>query len=304
MTPLSMLRPEHRPSERTDFDPDHQPPLPFQAAEDYAREVMRWAREPLPATVVATWDVAYGKHRLHRYNVFAPRDAHDAPVLVFWHGGGWTNGYRDYVTFMAEQVVQLGMVLVAPSYRLVHEAKLPAALDDCCALLDHLADHAESHGACADRIYLGGHSAGGHLAALTALRHPRNKDGKLAAGALRGCVPISGIMDLHHPDPDPSSLEERVYTAVLANPDEDAALSPLCWTGGNRIPFSMTFGALDSARVQASNRRMYALMRLQDAPVQLHTEADTDHFATHTMLREGNHPWYGRLAHLEKETRP
>lgn len=56
---------------------------------------------------------------------------------------------------------------------------------------------------------------------------------------------------------------------MITNPDEDAALSPLCWTGGNRIPFTMTFGTRDSTRVQTSNRRMAALMRLQEAPVQL-----------------------------------
>ena len=66
---------------------------------------MGWAQEPLPDTVAAVRDVPYGPHRLHRFNVFAPRGARNAPVLVFWHGGGWTHGYRDYATFMAPHVV-------------------------------------------------------------------------------------------------------------------------------------------------------------------------------------------------------
>ena len=98
------------------YDPDHQAPMPFAAADDYARQVMAWAREPLPDDVVVQRDIPYGPHRLQRYNVFAPRGARNAPVLVFWHGGGWTNGYRDYSTCLAAQIVRLGLVLVAPSY--------------------------------------------------------------------------------------------------------------------------------------------------------------------------------------------
>ena len=280
------------------FDPDHQPPLPFQAAEDYARTVMSWAQAPLPEHIVAWRNQAYGPHRLHSYDVFAPPNAHNAPILVFWHGGGWTNGYREYVHFMAQNVTDLGMVLITPSYRLVRDAPLPAALEDCFALLNHIAQNAHTFGANPEQVYLAGHSAGGHLAALTALRYPLQTQRSLPTDALRGCLPISGIMDLHHPQPEPGSLEERVYTSVLAHPDEDAALSPLCWTAGCRMPFVLTCGAQDSPRVQHSNRRMLALLRTQNSPAQLHIEAQTDHFGSHTQLRDATHPWYGRLAEL------
>ena len=188
-------------------DPDHQPPMPFQAAEDYAVTVMTWAQEALPDDVVATRDLAYGTDRLQRYDVYAPRGARNAPVLVFWHGGGWTNGYRDYVRFMAPHVTGLGMVLVAPSYRLTPAHRMPAPLDDCLSVLASLHQNVGAQGGAADRFYLSGHSAGGHLAAMTALRHDRWADAGVPAHAIRGCLPISGIMDLYHPAPVQGSLE-------------------------------------------------------------------------------------------------
>ena len=94
-------------------NPDGQPPLPSQAALDYAQTVAGWARLPLPAGLRVLRDQAYGPHRLQRYNLFAPVAAQGAPVLVFWHGGGWTHGYRAWVSFMAPRVVALGLVLVA-----------------------------------------------------------------------------------------------------------------------------------------------------------------------------------------------
>jgi arylformamidase len=277
-----------------DEDDDAQPPLPFAAAEAYARTVDAWSREPVDASIAVQRALAYGEHAKHRCDVYVPRDARNAPVLVFWHGGGWTNGYRRWVAFMAPQVVRLGLVFVAPSYRLAHEARLPAAYDDALQAIEFIVANAAAWGASPQQLYLSGHSAGGHLAALCALRRPDD--------AVRGCLPISAIMDLHHPAPPPNSLEERVYTMVLDDADDDARLSPVAWTRGNRVPFVLTVGEHDSERVRRSNRRLHALLREQLAPAALHVEAGCDHFATHTALADGAHPWYARLAQLVRET--
>ena len=227
-------------------DPDRQMPMPHPAADAYAQDVMRRARELDTAAISGGMnvqrDVAYGPHRLHRYNVFSPPGARNAPVLVCWHGGGWTNGYRDYVTFMAPHVVGMGCVLVAPSYRLVVEAPLPAAFDDSLQMLAHVVQHIAQWGGAPQRLLLSGHSAGGHLAALVALRVADRLRADVPGAAVRGCLPISGIMDLHHPAPAPGSLEERVYTMVLDDALQDAVMSRICWTAGNRMPFDLSCG--------------------------------------------------------------
>ena len=261
--------------------------MPFAAADDYERRVLGWAGEPLPDDVIVHGAQPFGAHAAQRLDVYLPRGARDVPVLVFWHGGGWTNGYREYVRFMAAHVVRLGVALVAPSYRLAHEARLPAALDDCAAALELIERQGMAWGLAPGRMLLSGHSAGGHLAAMTALRHPER---------VRACLPISAILDLHHPAPAPGSLEERVYTTVLADRDDDARLSPIHFTRSNRLPFVLTCGELDSARVLRSNQRMLALLRMQpSANVELHIESGADHFATHLALADAGHPWYVRL---------
>ena len=279
-------------------DPDNQMPMPFKAAEDYAHTVMEWAQAELPADVVATRDLAYGEHRLQRYNVFAPRNTRNAPVLVFWHGGGWTNGYRDYNTFMASHVTRLGMVLVSPSYRLAPAHPLPAAFEDGIALLKALTDTLAELGGAQDRLYLSGHSAGGHLATLVALRSACRIQAGLPENAIRGCLPISGIMDLYHPAPPPGSLEERVYKMVLADGVEDSVMSPLCWTVGNRVPMLLSYGERDSERVMRSNRRLLAMLQLQGGPASCRVEVGSDHFGTHTSLHNPDHPWYRNLQAL------
>ena len=282
-------------------DPDQQIPMPFAAAEDYARQVMAWSRELLPTDVFATRDVVYGPHRLHRYDVFSPRAAQDAPVLVFWHGGGWTNGYRAYNHFMARHVTALGVVLVTPSYRLVTEARFPAAFDDGLAALAHVCLHINGQGGNGGQIYLAGHSAGGHLAALVALRPLDRLHVGVPQHAVRGCLPISGIMDLHHPNPVPGSLEARVYELVLERPEQDAEMSPVHWAINNLLPVVLTVGAHDSERVRRSNQALHQLLNAQAPRCTLQEMPGQDHFAAHTSLSDAAHPWY---RHLQSLMRP
>ncbi len=283
-------------STRFEANPDHQMALPFPAAEEYAETVMRWARELDDAQLQVRRRVAYGPDRLHYYNVFSPPGARDAPVLVFWHGGGWTNGYPDFNTFMAPIVARLGCVLVTPAYRLVPQHRLPAAFEDSLSALAHIASNARQYGGAADQLLLAGHSAGAHLAALVALRPAERQRAGVPTEAVRACLPISGIMDLYHPAPAPGSLEERVYSMVLTDKAQDAVMSPICWTAGNRVPFDVFCGAQDSERVLRSNARMVELLKLQSGPVSFSVLPGLDHFQTHTTLRDGNPPWYDRLA--------
>lgn len=275
-----------------------QPALPFASAQEYEDQVLSWAAEDLVhAEVRALRDIAYGTHPSQRYDVFLPPHVRGAPVLVFWHGGGWTNGYKEYVSFMAPAVTGLGMVLVAPGYRLAPDHRLPAACEDSLAALRASTAHCTALGADAGRIFVAGHSAGGHLAALLALRHA-------GAGhaALRACLPISGIMDLRHPAPEPGSLEERVYTMVLARREDDLAQSPVHWAAASTVPMHLSWGEHDSERVQRSNRELGALLARAGAPHSLCAEPDLDHFSTHTRLRDARAPWYRRLARMLQET--
>lgn len=273
-------------------DPDGQMPMPFQAAADYATKVMSWAREADFSHLNVQRGLAYGKHRLQRFDVFAPKGAKQAPILIFWHGGGWTNGYREYVHFMASQVCAMGIILVAPSYRLVTTHKLPAAYEDALDCLAQVHTQADAFGGDAQRILLSGHSAGGHLASLVALRRQSPQQ-----SSIRACLPISAIMDLHHPCPASGSLEERVYTMVLQNPQDDSVMSPICWAAGYQTPMELTVGEYDSDRVRLSNQRLQALLLVQGMRVPLHNLLGHNHFQTHTGLADASHPWYARLVH-------
>lgn len=100
------------------------------------------------------------------------------PGILWIHGGGYAVGMAGMV-FMSRAkrlVTAYGAVVVSPEYRLAGKAPYPAALEDCYAALLYLKAHAEELGCAADRIMVGGESAGGGLtAALCMLARDRGE---------------------------------------------------------------------------------------------------------------------------------
>ena len=93
-----------------------------------------------------------------------------APVLVYYHGGGWVIGDLDTHESLCTQLAEeAGCVVVAVDYRMGPEHRFPAAVDDAVAALLWLRSQATALGLDATRMAVGGDSAGGNLAAVVAL---------------------------------------------------------------------------------------------------------------------------------------
>ena len=110
-----------------------------------------------------------------RGRLFVPTGATTpGPLLVFFHGGGWVYGDLDShdptCRFLAERS---GVRVLAVDYRLAPEQPFPAAADDAVAAYRWVSEHAEGLGADPTRLGVGGDSAGGNLAAVTAIEAAR-----------------------------------------------------------------------------------------------------------------------------------
>jgi acetyl esterase len=105
--------------------------------------------------------------------LYIPRQGSDA-LLVFFHGGAFVYGDLDshdaVCRFLAEKA---GVRVLAVEYRLAPEAKFPAAYDDCVAAYRWVVKSLDSLGAVPERLAVGGDSAGGALAATTAIAAAR-----------------------------------------------------------------------------------------------------------------------------------
>ena len=77
-------------------------------------------------------DVAFGLDYYQKLDLYLPDTMPEAevPVLLFFHGGAWQHGYKEWAGLMAPAFIDLPAIFVAASYRKVPEAKFPAPLDD------------------------------------------------------------------------------------------------------------------------------------------------------------------------------
>ncbi|EYB67202.1 alpha/beta hydrolase [Deinococcus phoenicis] len=124
--------------------------------------------------------------------VYTPQGQGPFPLVVYFHGGGWTICTLDtHDPICRELCAGAGAVVVSVDYRLAPEHPFPAAPDDCFAATRWVAEHAAELGGEPERIAVAGDSAGGNLAAVVALR-ARDEGGP----ALRGQLLIYPSTDL------------------------------------------------------------------------------------------------------------
>jgi acetyl esterase len=102
--------------------------------------------------------------------VYRPSPDPDLPVIVFFHGGGWTIGTVEQYDAVTRQLANAtDAIVVSVDYRLAPEHPFPAAVDDSWRALNWVAKNAASFGGDASRLAVMGDSAGGNLAAVCAL---------------------------------------------------------------------------------------------------------------------------------------
>ena len=114
--------------------------------------------------------VVPGPHGEFPVRVFTPEGTGPFPVYVYFHGGGWWMGNIAVTESECRHIVRdVGCVVVSVDYHLAPEHKFPIPVDDCYAATTWVVEHAAELAIDAERVAVGGGSAGGNLAAAVAL---------------------------------------------------------------------------------------------------------------------------------------
>lgn len=170
-------------------------------------------REP---GVVFTGGVPYGPDERHRLDVFAPATRTSGPIVLFFYGGAWTSGDRGTYEFVGTALAARGITTVVADYRLYPQVSFPGFVEDAArayAWVDRRLAHA---GGRRRPVFLMGHSAGAHTAAMLAVdRH------WLAAAAPHAAAP-AGLIGLAGPyafDPTTWDTTAAIFAPVAGKAD-------------------------------------------------------------------------------------
>lgn len=125
-------------------------------------------------------------------DVYAPGSGVDQPVVIWIHGGGWQHGDKARVGSKSTALNEKGMVLVSINYRLHPAVDYKGQGADVAMAIRWVRDHAKEFGGSPDRVFLMGHSAGAHLAALVATDHRYLEAEGLKLDSIKGVVLLDG----------------------------------------------------------------------------------------------------------------
>jgi acetyl esterase/lipase len=119
-------------------------------------------------------NVRYATHtksdpRLNMLNVYMPKKGSNSPMVIWVHGGSWAFGDKDNMLYKAEYFTARGYVFVSVNYRLSPDVKHPVNAQDVADALVWLHENATHYSADSEKIFMIGHSAGAHLAALVSI---------------------------------------------------------------------------------------------------------------------------------------
>ena len=135
----------------------------------------------------------------HRLDLYLPRGKSNFPVVVLVHGGAWRRGdnrccglYSAVGQFLASQ----GYGVVMPNYRLSPEVRHPAHITDVARAVAWTRACINEYGGDPERLYLAGHSAGGHLVSLLTTDEKYLAAEGLRPDILKGVLAVSGVYDL------------------------------------------------------------------------------------------------------------
>ena len=161
-------------------------------ANDY---MARWGDESerLRGTLSCTLDVAYGPSDAERLDIF-PAPAANAPVVVYFHGGAWTRWDKANNSFQAVPFTGAGATFVSVDFALVPLVTLDELIRQCRAAVAWVHGNARGFGGDPDRLYIAGHSSGGHEVGMLATTDWA--DWGLPGDVIKGTFAASGIYDV------------------------------------------------------------------------------------------------------------
>jgi len=216
--------------------------------------------------------VAYGPADIERLDIYrTERDA--APVFIFIHGGAWRSGRsKDFAT-PAEMILAAGVHYVVPDFAWVQDVggSLMVLADQVRRAIAWVYRNAVRFGIDPTRLYVGGQSSGGHLAAV-ALTTDWPRDFDLPVDIIKGGMCISGMYDL-----TPVRLSAR--NAYVAFDDATvAALSPIRHLDRLHAPVIVAYGTCETPEFQRQNCEFAAAVENADKKVQLLVAEHYNHF--------------------------
>ncbi|HET6430952.1 alpha/beta hydrolase [Dyella sp.] len=223
--------------------------------------------------VVATHDIAFDARHQLALDVYRPVDARGAPVVVFFYGGSWKSGKRQWYRWAGEALARRGLVVVIPDYRKWPQVRMGGFMQDGARAVAWAHAHASEYGGDPEAMFLMGHSAGAHVGALLATDARWLKGVGMTPGQLRGFIGLAGPYDfLPLTDPDFVDMFGPTHAAQLNS-------QPVHFVNGDEPPMLLMQGTGDKIVWPRNARSLGTALEQAGESAKVRLYPDIGHFA-------------------------
>ena len=216
-------------------------------------------------------------HPKHKLDLYRPKGKKKYPVVVFFHGGYWTSGDKDYYQAFTGLYANIGVALArngigcaVANYRLAPTTTIEGIMGDAAAAVAWVQKHIADYDGDPSGIFVMGHSAGGHMTALLAAEPELLKAAGVPLEHLKGFIAMSAIYDLN----EMAKANDKAFADTVIKPTfgaEPAALtrwSPLAHFRLGTPPLLMLTAEKDFAYLlPQAERAQKTLEELHAQPV-------------------------------------
>ena len=240
---------------------------------DACMETYRLLAERARAEAPCIPDIYYGAGKDERLDLF-PSTTPDAPVFVFIHGGYWHSQRKEDACSMAAALTRRGMAVVTVEYTLLPGATLGEAVREVRSAVAWLYRHGAGYGVDPERIFVGGSSAGAHLAGML-VSDSWQRSYRLPVNAVKGALLLSGLYDIR------PLCDIYVNEWMRLTREQAGLLSPLLNlpAAGNAPPLLLSVGGKEPEGFRNQTLACYRACRERGIDVRLLADTQNNHFS-------------------------
>jgi acetyl esterase/lipase len=231
-------------------------------------------------------------------NVYYQKDlSKPKDVVIFIHGGSWSSGKKDIYWWLGRNLARKGVVTVTINYGLAPDNQYVQMANDCAQAVKWVQNHIADYGGDPSRIFLMGHSAGGHLAELI------NADPQYFQRAginnpVRGLI-LNDPFGLDMKEYMSSAEKDDNYTDFLRTFSDDPVTwqkaSPLLYVQNIKNPHLIFYGAKTYPSIQLQSTRLHKMLGANNVPAELHVVKGKKHVAMIAQMIFGSNQLYNLI---------
>jgi len=198
-------------------------------------------------------------------DVYRPAHVDHAPIVVFFYGGDWTHGKRQWYRFTGAALAARGVIVVIPDYRKYPRVKMDGFMQDAARAVAWTRDHAGQFGGDPQDIFVMGHSAGGQIAALLATDPVWLQAYGMRPRDLAGFIGLAGVYDFV-----PIAAKEKDMLGMFGkSPAEQRRAQPVSFVHGTEPPMLLLHGTADHEVDPSNSKSLAHAMQAQHEDVSL-----------------------------------